>query len=84
MPGVEVIHTPGHTKGSHSLLTVYDKKRISLRADTIKSGEDTWGTPFYLSSLDRMVSIADYIVPRYNCPLLPDGTPFADNINIAH
>ena len=84
MSGIEMIHTPGHTKGSCSLLAVYDKKRILLCADAIKSREDILGTPFYLSSLGRMVGIVDYIIPGHDCPLLPDGTPFADNINTVH
>ena len=48
MSGIEMIHTPGHTKGSCSLLAVYDKKRILLCADAIKSREDILGTPLSL------------------------------------
>lgn len=75
-PGVEVVHTPGHTAGSVTVL-VMAEKRYAICGDAIptKANYDTHVPPFIawdkglaMKSLDAILASADVIVPGHDAP----------------
>jgi glyoxylase-like metal-dependent hydrolase (beta-lactamase superfamily II) len=76
LPGVEVIHTPGHTFGSVTVL-VEGEKRYAVCGDAIPTWENYQKhvPPFInvnpmlaLKSMDAITSYADVIVPGHGAP----------------
>lgn len=75
-PGVEVVPTPGHTRGSVSVFVSSDK-RYALTGDAIptKASHDTHVPPFVafdkslaLRSMDMVLEWAEMIIPGHDEP----------------
>ena len=75
-PGVEVVHTPGHTAGSVTVF-VMAEKRYAICGDAIptKANYDSHVPPFIawdkglaMKSMDAILAIADVIVPGHDAP----------------
>lgn len=81
IPGIEIIHTPGHTAGSCSLLAECGKSRILLCADAVKSRKEARNIPSGLTYPDQVIDNVDLLIPGHDTPLLPDGT---SNMEIVH
>ncbi len=76
MPGVTVLHTPGHTPGSISVLVEADR-RYAICGDAIptKANYDSHSPPFInvdrrlaLKSMDALLAWADMVVPGHGGP----------------
>lgn len=72
--GVELIHTPGHTRGSMTVLVQADK-RYAIAGDALptKDNYGKWVPPnlnyhpqLALRSMERIVEMADVIVPGHD------------------
>lgn len=75
-PGVEVVHTPGHTAGSVTVF-VSAEKRYGICGDAIptRANYDSHVPPFIaidrglaLKSMDAIISSADVIIPGHDAP----------------
>ena len=75
-PGVEVVHTPGHTAGSVTVF-VMAEKRYAICGDAIptKANYDSHVPPFIawdkglaMKSMDAILASADVIVPGHDAP----------------
>ena len=76
LPGVEVVHTPGHTYGSVTVLVDGDK-RYAVCGDAIptRANYQKHVPPFInvdpklaLKSMDMIVGLADVIIPGHGAP----------------
>jgi len=75
-PGVEIVHTPGHTAGSVTVF-VMAEKRYAMCGDAIptKANYDSHVPPFIawdkglaMKSMDAILASADVIVPGHDAP----------------
>lgn len=75
-PGVEVVHTPGHTAGSVTVF-VRAEKRYAICGDAIptKANYDSHVPPFIAidknlatKSMDAIIASADTIIPGHDAP----------------
>jgi len=75
-PGIEILHTPGHTAGSVTVL-VSAEKRYGICGDAIptKANYDSHVPPFVaydkglaLKSMDAIIATSDIIVPGHDNP----------------
>ncbi len=76
LPGIEILHTPGHTAGSLTVL-VTGEKRYGICGDAIptKANYDSHVPPYIaydkglaLKSMDAIVASSDIIVPGHDEP----------------
>lgn len=76
LPGVEIVHTPGHTRGS---VTVFVKaeKRYGICGDAIptKANYESHVPPFIafdkglaIKSMDAIISSTDVVIPGHDAP----------------
>jgi len=80
IPGVRIVHTPGHTKGSISVFVRADKK-YAIAGDALpRHGNYEEMTPPFinvdkevaLESLKMIIKYADVIIPGHDPPFLVD------------
>ncbi|MDW5563986.1 MAG: MBL fold metallo-hydrolase [Methanomassiliicoccus sp.] len=83
IPGVRLLHTPGHTRGSMSVEVETTDGRYVIAGDAFptKDNFDKWVAPLIkydegaaLRSMKRIAYLADHIVPGH-------GAPFAADLN---
>ncbi len=76
-PGIRLIHTPGHTRGSMSVVVEADDARYVIAGDAMptKDNYDRWVPPGInydvdtaLRSMRRIVDEAEVIVPGHGAP----------------
>jgi N-acyl homoserine lactone hydrolase len=80
LPGVRLIHTPGHSRGSMSVVVEADRRYvITGDAMPLEDNYRKWVPPglhydagLALSSMRRIVDLADVIVPGHDAPFNPD------------
>ncbi len=81
IPGVRLIHTPGHTRGSMSVEVDTPAGRYIIAGDAFptKDNFDKWCPPNIncdegaaLRSMKRIAYSADFIVPGHGMPFLAD------------
>jgi N-acyl homoserine lactone hydrolase len=76
-PGIRLIHTPGHTRGSMSVVVEADDARYVIAGDAMptKGNYDRWAPPGInydavtaLRSMGRIVDEAEVVVPGHGAP----------------
>lgn len=82
-PDIRLIHTPGHTKGSMSVIVDAENARYAITGDAIptKANYDQWVPPginydpeLALRSMSAIVKMADIIVPGHGAPFEVKGS----------
>lgn len=80
VPGVRLIHTPGHTEGSMSVVVRADDAVYAIAGDALptRDNHDRWVPPglhydadLALASMGRIARAADIIVPGHGEPFPP-------------
>lgn len=77
LPGIRVLRTPGHTGGHISLSLTVDGKQVVLAQDALKHRGETvsetlagaFDAEAARKSVDRILTMADVIVPGHDVPL---------------
>ncbi len=81
-PGVDVIHTPGHSRGSISLVARTEHGTWVMAGDALPTPDNyvAWVPPginydpeVALESMKKIVDTADTIVPGHGPPFKKDG-----------
>jgi len=81
VPGVKLIHTPGHTRGSMSVVAYADEVYV-IAGDALPTLDNyhKWVPPginfnpaIALESMQRIVNIADIVIPGHDQPLRVKG-----------
>jgi len=76
-PGIALLHTPGHTRGSMSVIVDAGGARYVIAGDALptRDNHDRWVPPgvnydpaVALDSMRRIVSAADVIIPGHGAP----------------
>jgi len=81
LPGIGLMHTPGHSRGSMSVVVETDDLRYVIAGDAIPTRDnlEKWRPPMInydrsvaLDSMRRIAEIADVIVPGHGNAFEPD------------
>lgn len=81
-PGVRVIHTPGHSRGSISVVAETELGTWVMAGDALPTPDNyvawvppgiNYDTEVALDSMKRIVDLADTIVPGHGPPFKKDG-----------
>lgn len=77
--GIRLVHTPGHTPGSCSVLTDGGNCRVAVMGDAVKSRkelcESSHGTAELSEPVQWLLGTADWMIPGHDVPLYPNGIP---------
>lgn len=81
LPGVFLMHTPGHTRGSMSVVVEAEDARYVMAGDAIPTQDnfEKWAPPrtnidreMALDSMQRIAEVADIIVPGHGAAFRPE------------
>jgi len=81
LPGIRLMHTPGHSRGSMSVVVETDGRRYVIAGDAIPTRDnlEKWRPPMIhydrsvaLDSMRRIVELADVIIPGHGKAFEPD------------
>lgn len=84
LPGISLMHTPGHSRGSMSVVVEADDRRYVIAGDAIPTRDNLvkWMPPMIhydrdvaLDSMRRIRDIADVIIPGHGNAFEPDPPP---------
>jgi glyoxylase-like metal-dependent hydrolase (beta-lactamase superfamily II) len=87
LDGVEMIHTPGHTKEHHSLFLRCDGQAVVIAGDAVMTRDFFAHRQGYLNSVDfrqasrtieEIARIADIVVPGHDNYFVVASTPFVE------